>query len=113
MEWEVDDAAPTRLRNDPLPSDLEATRVFHDGTAAPVVDPPLNPAAPAPARPRDAVGEATLVFPLTRPVAASSAARALPAVAAERRQLFAIAALAFCVTSLLITAAIPFALSLI
>ncbi len=113
MEWELDDAAPTRLRNEPLPSDLEATRVFHDPSASPVVESSPAPMAFVSRMPREVVGEATLVFPLRRPVSAGAEVPVLPRVPTERRQLIAIAAIAFSITSLLISAALPFALSLI
>lgn len=60
--WEVDDAAPTWVRSDPPPSDVELTRVWKEDSSGvrtselpDFSDPEREPAL-----------EATLVFPLER-----------------------------------------------
>lgn len=83
VPWDIDDAAPTWVRCAPLPSDLEATRVWRDESPDP---PPI---------------ERTLVFPLARRITPESSARlrargtwSLPAFVA-----------AFCGTGLLLAVA--------
>ncbi|MBK9002004.1 MAG: hypothetical protein IPM35_40280 [Myxococcales bacterium] len=96
--WEVDDAAPTWVKSDPLPSDMEATRVWREepsGMRATEIrdfsQPELEP---------------TLVFPLERRV---PPAPAPPAPAPQSN--FVISVATFAVTATLFALALPWVLS--
>lgn len=91
VKWEVDDAAPTWVKSEPLPSDMEATRVWRE-----------EPSAVRAAEIRDfarAELEPTLVFPLER--------RLQPRAQGN----FGVAFAAFAVTAVLFALALPWVLS--
>ena len=112
VEWEVDDAAPTWVKSEPLPSDLEATRVWREdrsGIRATGIADFADDAAPL---------EQTLVFPLERRLPPASAFRSViqpppqvrppaPAPELQRSRVFATSAATFCVMAVLFALALP------